>query len=451
MNTHGYQLGGFNIVVDGNSGSIHVCDELTFDIIALRVDNDAERSLALFAEKHMDVPDADLQAALSEVDELVTQGKLFSAPIDLTPPIEDTPVPAVKALCLNVSHACNLRCTYCFAGKTNGDGELMSFQTGKAALDFLIANSADRRNLEVDFFGGEPLLNWSVVKQLVEYARSVEGAANKNFRFTFTTNGILLDDEVLEYANREFQTVVLSLDGREPTHDRFRKQPDGGGSYSSIAGKIQRFVEKRVGEYYIRATYTRENLDFLKDLLHLRSLGFKNLSIEPVVCAEAEPYSIRESDLPVIFSQYEQLAEHLSENPDAFSFYHFMLDLESGPCLNKRIAGCGSGSEYMAVTPDGSLYPCHQFVGDTGYIMGNVYSGVSRPDIAERFAHNNILTKPECQPCWAKVWCAGGCAANSYHSTGDPAGVYKIGCELFKKRLECAIAIKVSELVKEQN
>jgi len=444
--THCYQLGEFKIVVDGNSGSIHVCDDLTYDIIALRVSNDAELSLAMFAEKNMDVPEADISAALVEVQTLVEQGKLFS-PRKENINLSKERAGVVKALCLNVSHACNLRCEYCFASKANGEGELMSFETGKAALDFLVANSGDRRNLEVDFFGGEPLLNWDVVKQLVSYARSIESDANKNFRFTLTTNGMLLDDSILDYANSEFQTVVLSIDGREITHDRFRKQADGSGSYSAIVDKLQRFAEKRQGEYYIRATYTSENLDFLQDLLHLYSLGFKHLSIEPVVCSEDEPYSLRESDLAVIYEQYEKLAQYLCDNPESFTFYHFMLDLENGPCLDKRIAGCGSGSEYMAVTPDGSLYPCHQFVGDSEYVIGNVFDGVSRADIIEKFSHNNIFTKQECQECWARVWCAGGCAANAYHSTGDPAGVYKIGCELFKKRLECAIMIKVHELI----
>jgi uncharacterized protein len=443
---HCFQAGGHNVVVDGNSGSIHICDDLTYDIIAFREGADAELALALVAESHPDITETELTGALAEISALVQSGQLYSAP-----PIEPEVIEergqihsgVVKALCLNVSHACNMRCAYCFAAKANGDGELMSFEVGKAALDFLIANSGHRRNLEVDFFGGEPLLNWEVVKRLVKYARSAEMAADKHFRFTLTTNGLDLTDEVLAFANREFQTVVLSLDGRKETHDRFRKLPDGTGSYVNVAKKISGFVKNRVGEYYIRATYTRENLDFVNDLTALNDLGFEYLSIEPVVCGANETYSLKDTDLNAILGEYDKLAEVLQKRK--FNFYHFNLDLENGPCLNKRLSGCGSGSEYMAVTPDGGLYPCHRFVGDEKFIIGNVFEGVTRPDIVRQFASNNVFTNPECGECWAKLWCAGGCAANTYYASGNPGGIYKFGCELFKKRLEKAIQLAAGQ------
>jgi uncharacterized protein len=442
--THCFKAGGNNVVVDGNSGSIHICDDLTYDIIAFREGTDAERALALVAEAHPSVTETDLTEALTEIGSLIQSGQLYSAPTIEPDGVQSRFDPdsfVVKALCLNVSHACNMRCSYCFAAKANGEGELMSFDTGKAALDFLIANSGSRHNLEVDFFGGEPLLSWDVVKQLVKYARSIEQSAGKCFRFTLTTNGLELTDEVLDFANREFQTVVLSLDGREETHNRFRKLPNNAGSYSNTAEKIRNFAKKRVGEYYIRATYTHENLDFVNDLIALNDLGLSNLSIEPVVCDASEPYALKESDLPVILKEYDRLADVIQERK--FSFYHFNLDLENGPCLNKRLSGCGSGSEYMAVTPDGSLYPCHQFIGDNKFIIGNVFEGVTHPEIVRQFASHNVFTKPECGDCWARLWCAGGCSANAYHDSGDPGGIYKFGCELFKKRLEKAIQLAI--------
>jgi uncharacterized protein len=437
--THRYTLGGFNIVIDCNSGSIHACDELTSELIALREVNDAERALVLASERFPDISNTELREIITEIDELAANGQLFAPPSDFEPK-RSGESQIVKALCLNISHACNLRCSYCFASKATNDNALMSFGVGKAALDFLVANSGSRRNLEVDFFGGEPLLNWDVVKQLVAYARSIELAAKKNFRFTLTTNGVLLDEDVENFANREFTNVVLSLDGRRETHDRFRKTVSGESSYDTVVPKFRQFVKNRVGGYYIRGTYTRENLDFLSDILKMRELGFEHLSIEPVVCSDDEPYALRESDLPVIFEQYEKLAEEMTKRE--FTFYHYNLDLENGPCLHKRVAGCGSGSEYLAVTPDGTLYPCHQFVGDPKFAMGDVFTGVTKPEIRAGFANRSILTMPECKTCWARLWCAGGCAANSYHATGNIDGTYKLGCELFKKRLECAIFLK---------
>ncbi|MDO4750261.1 MAG: thioether cross-link-forming SCIFF peptide maturase, partial [Eubacteriales bacterium] len=356
----------------------------------------------------------------------------------------------VKALCLHVAHTCNLNCSYCFAGqgKYRGEQALMSFEVGKQALDFLIAHSGTRRNLEVDFFGGEPLMNMNVVRRLVAYAREVEKEHGKNFRFTFTTNGVLLDDDTIDFLNREMHNVVLSLDGRREVHDRFRVDHAGKGSYDLVIPRFQRLVEKRGSKsYYVRGTYTHHNTDFVNDILHMADLGFTELSMEPVVCASDDPCALTEEDLPVLFEQYERLAEEMLKRKKegrGFTFYHYILDLEHGPCIYKRIAGCGSGTEYMAVTPSGDLYPCHQFVGEPEYRIGNIRTGITKPEIQERFRSCNIYSRPECRDCWARLYCAGGCAANAFHATGDIRGVYTYGCELFKKRLECAIMLQVA-------
>ena len=357
----------------------------------------------------------------------------------------------VKALCLHVAHTCNLNCNYCFAsqGKYQGDRALMSFEVGKQALDFLIANSGSRTNLEVDFFGGEPLMNWDVVKQLVAYARTQEEPHHKKFRFTLTTNGVLIDDDVIDFANREMHNVVLSLDGRKEVHDRLRRNYEGKGSYDTIVPKFQKLVESRGGKgYYIRGTFTHNNVDFTNDLFHMADLGFTELSMEPVVCAPGEPYALTEEDLPKLFEQYELLAKEMirrKKEGRGFTFYHYMIDLSHGPCIYKRISGCGSGTEYMAVTPWGDLYPCHQFVGDEAYRMGNVWDGVTNTALREKFRECNAYSRTECAYCWAKLYCSGGCAANAYHASGDISGVYEYGCRLFRKRIECAIMIKAAE------
>ena len=357
----------------------------------------------------------------------------------------------VKALCLHVAHTCNLNCSYCFAsqGKYQGDRALMSFEVGKQAFDFLIANSGSRRNLEVDFFGGEPLMNWEVVKRLVAYAREQEKLHDKNFRFTLTTNGMLLSDEVDDFLNREMSNVVLSLDGRKEIHDHLRKDYAGRGSYDAIVPKFKRLVEKRGGQnYYMRGTFTHNNVDFTNDIFHMADLGFTELSMEPVVCAPTDPYALTEEDLPELFRQYELLAEEMIRRKKAgngFVFYHYMLDLKNGPCIYKRITGCGSGTEYMAVTPWGELFPCHQFVGDPKYSLGNIWDGVTNLAVQEEFRHCNAYARPECRDCWAKLYCSGGCAANAYHATGKISGVYEYGCELFKKRIECAVMMQVAE------
>jgi len=320
---------------------------------------------------------------------------------------------------------------------------------GKQAFDFLVANSGTRRNLEVDFFGGEPLMNWDVVKQLVAYARSIEKQHNKNFRFTLTTNGILLDDEVIDFLNKEMSNVVLSLDGRKEVNDHFRRDYAGNGSYEKIVPKFQRLVEKRGGkDYYVRGTFTHNNVDFTNDIFHMADLGFTELSMEPVVCPPSDPYALTDEDMPKIFEQYEILAKEMIKRKKEgrpFTFYHYMLDLKNGPCIYKRITGCGSGTEYMAVTPWGELFPCHQFVGDPKYSLGNIFDGVTNAEIQDGFRSCNAYARPECKDCWARLYCSGGCAANSYHATGSINGVYKYGCELFKKRIECAVMMQVAD------
>ncbi|HZW48517.1 MAG TPA: thioether cross-link-forming SCIFF peptide maturase, partial [Bacillota bacterium] len=357
----------------------------------------------------------------------------------------------IKALCLHVAHTCNLNCEYCFAsqGKYQGERALMSFEVGKQALDFLITHSGSRSNLEVDFFGGEPLMNWEVVKQLVSYGRSREKPCHKKFRFTLTTNGMLINDEVIDFCNQEMYNVVLSLDGRKEVHDHLRKNYAGEGSYDTIVPKFQRLVEKRGQQgYYIRGTFTHHNIDFSNDLLHMADLGFTQLSMEPVVCAPTDPYALTQEDLPIIFEQYEILAKEMIQREKAgkgITFYHYMLDLANGPCVYKRISGCGSGTEYMAVTPWGELYPCHQFVGDPKFSMGNIWDGVTNQGLQDEFKLCNVYARPECSDCWARLYCSGGCAANACHATGSITGIYEYGCEIFRKRIECAIMIKAAE------
>ena len=357
----------------------------------------------------------------------------------------------VKALCLHVAHTCNLNCSYCFAsqGKYHGDRALMSFEVGKQALDFLMDHSGSRTNLEVDFFGGEPLMNWDVVKQLVEYARSVEKERGKNFRFTLTTNGMLIDDDVIDFANREMSNVVLSLDGRKEIHDRLRVDYAGNGSYERIVPKFQKLVEARGNKnYYMRGTFTHANPDFTKDLFHMADLGFTELSMEPVVCAPEDPAALTAEDLEIVKDQYELLAKDMlrrEKEGKPITFYHYMLDLTGGPCIYKRISGCGSGTEYMAVTPWGDLYPCHQFVGEEAYKLGDIWNGVTNTALWEEFRSCNAYARPECNDCWARFYCSGGCAANAFHATGSIRGVYEAGCELFRKRIECAIMMKVAE------
>ena len=446
---HQYKSNGFNIVMDVESSSIHLVDDVTYDVISLYEEKSADEIL----EELKGAYDEDqIRESLSEIEELVDQKKLFTEDV-FEPVVGDFKKhhkPVVKALCMHIAHDCNLACKYCFAeeGEYHGKRELMSFETGKKALDYLVQNSGNRVNLEVDFFGGEPLMNWDVVKQLVQYGRSIEEANNKKFRFTLTTNGVLLNDEVQDFLNKEMGNVVISLDGRKEVNDNMRPFRNGKGSYDLIVPKFQKLAESRdQNNYYIRGTFTRENLDFSEDVKHFADLGFKQISIEPVVGPEEDPYSIREKDLPQILEEYDKLAdEYIKRHKEGngFTFFHFMIDLSGGPCVYKRLSGCGSGTEYLAVTPGGDLYPCHQFVGDEDYLLGNVDEGIVNPDIVENFANCNVYSKEKCKNCFAKYYCSGGCAANAYKQNGSINTTYDIGCEMEKKRVECSIMIKAA-------
>ena len=465
---HQFKLNGYNIVLDVISGAVHVVDELAYDVIerfetqslpqmqedllAKYAGGDGPADFCAAAKEDPQDFKAEVAAVHGEVQALKDAGQLFT-PDSFAPlagEFKERSKGIVKALCLHVAHTCNLNCEYCFAsqGKFHGERAIMSFEVGKRALDFLVENSGTRRNLEVDFFGGEPLMNFDVVKQLVAYARSIEKQAGKNFRFTLTTNGMLVDDDVIDFANRECSNVVLSLDGRREVHDRFRVDYAGRGSYDRIVPKFKRLVEARGGRnYYMRGTFTHLNPDFLKDIETMLDLGFTELSMEPVVCAEGDPYALTKEDMPIIFEQYEKLASLLIKRRregKPFTFYHYMIDLKGGPCVYKRISGCGSGTEYMAVTPWGDLYPCHQFVGEEKFRLGDVWHGVTNHEIQNEFASCNVYAREECRDCWARLYCSGGCAANAYHATGSVRGVYKYGCELFKKRMECAIMAEVA-------
>ena len=457
---HQYKLGGYNIVLDVSSGSIHVVDDVAYDAISVFEKADRQSEIDKIFEKYktQGVTREEVLECFEQVEELKNSGQLFSE--DSFKPIagklKEKTSGVIKALCLHIAHSCNLNCSYCFAsqGKYHGERALMSFETGKRALDFLVENSGSRRNLEVDFFGGEPLMNFDVVKRLVEYARSIEKKANKNFRFTLTTNGMLIDDDVIEFANKEMSNVVLSLDGRKEVHDKFRVDYQGRGSWEQIVPKFQKLVEKRGGkDYYMRGTFTHNNPDFLEDIKTMLDLGFSELSMEPVVCASGDPSELTQEDLPIVLKQYEDLATLMIERDKQgkpFTFYHYMIDIKGGPCIYKRISGCGSGTEYMAVTPWGDLYPCHQFVGEEKFKLGDIWSGVTNKEIQSEFESCNVYAREDCKDCWAKLYCSGGCSANAYHATGSVKGIYKYGCELFRKRMECAIMVAVSKIVDDE-
>lgn len=451
---HQYKMGGYNIVLDPNSGSVHSVDEVAYDIIGMYENHTPEEITKEIVDRYGEkegVTPEDVAEVLNDIETLKKEGKLFSEDTyqNLAIDFKNRPT-VIKAMCLHIAHDCNLACKYCFAGEGEycGDRSLMSFEVGKQAFDFLIANSGTRKNLEVDFFGGEPLMNFEVVKQLVAYAREQEKIHNKNFRFTLTTNGVLLDEEVMDFANKEMYNVVLSLDGRKETNDRMRVSRNGKGSYDLIVPKFKEMVKRRGDkEYYIRGTYTHYNTDFTKDILHMADLGFTKLAMEPVVASPDAPYALKEEDLPVLFDQYEKLAAEMvrrEKNGKGFTFFHYMIDLEGGPCIAKRIAGCGVGTEYVAVTPWGDLYPCHQFVGDENYLLGNVFDGITNEEVRSRFKMCNIYTRPQCNDCFARLYCSGGCSANAYHATGSIEGIYELGCKLHRKRVECAIMMKVA-------
>lgn len=451
---HQYKMNGYNVVLDVYSASVHVTDDLAYDAIHfLDEGNDQKEARKKLAAQHPEASEEDLDDTFSDIRELKQAGKLFTEDVyERAAGYLKRRSTVVKALCLLVAHTCNLNCSYCFAsqGKFRGSEGLMDFETARRAIDFLVENSGSRRNLEVDFFGGEPLINFEVCKKTVEYARSIEKAHNKNFRFTLTTNGVNLTDEVIEWANRECYNVVLSLDGRKEVNDRFRVDRAGNGSYDRIVPKFQKFVKERGDKgYYMRGTFSHFNPDFTNDIFHMADdLGFTELSMEPVVADPTSPSALTEEDLPLLYDQYEHLAEEMlcrEKDGKPITFYHYMIDLEHGPCVYKRVSGCGSGTEYMAVTAGGDLYPCHQFVNDPQYKMGNIWDGVDREDIRDQFKECNVYTRPECRKCWARMYCAGGCAANAYHSTGDIHGTYEYGCKLFRKRMECALMLKIGE------
>jgi len=458
---HGFTQGGLHIVLDVYSGSVHVVDEVAYDIIMMYEDHDRNEIQSFILDKYADRDDVtleDISQCLDDVEELKASGQLFFPDTysSISTALKEKTSGVVKALCLHVAHTCNLNCAYCFAsqGKYQGERAIMSEEVGRRALDFLIENSGTRRNLEVDFFGGEPLMNWQTVKSLVKYAREREKEAGKNFRFTLTTNGMLIDDDVIDFANREMSNVVLSLDGRREVHDRYRVDYAGKGSWDRIVPKFQKLVAARGGKnYYMRGTFTHANPDFLKDIQTMLDLGFTELSMEPVVCSPDDPSALTQEDLPIVLNQYEKLAELMLKRyreGRPFTFYHYMIDLKSGPCIYKRVSGCGSGTEYMAVTPWGDLYPCHQFVGEEKFKLGDIWSGVTNHPIQDEFASCNVYARPECSDCWAKLYCSGGCAANAYHATGAITGVYRYGCELFRKRIECAIALEAAKTLDQQ-
>ncbi len=452
---HQYKNNGYNIVLDVNSGSVHVVDDIVYDVIACMVESGLEhvdRAAAYGAlEERFAGRTEELSEIVDEIYELKENGMLFAEDIyEKSIDAFKNRETVVKALCLHIAHDCNLKCRYCFAeeGEYHGRRALMSYEVGRKALDFLVANSGSRVNLEVDFFGGEPLMNWQVVKDLVAYGRSLEEPHHKKFRFTLTTNGVLLDDDIIDFANREMANIVLSVDGRKEINDRMRPLAGGQGSYDLILPKYRKVAEgRKQTNYYVRGTFTHFNKDFAADVLHLADLGFKQISVEPVVAAQSEDYALVESDIPEILAEYDKLAAEMIKRHRegrGFNFFHFMIDLEGGPCVYKRLSGCGSGTEYLAVTPWGDFYPCHQFVGQEDFLMGNVDDGITNTDIRGQFKECNVYSKEKCRDCFAKFYCSGGCAANAYNFHGDINNVYDLGCVLQRKRVECAVMIKAA-------
>lgn len=464
---HTYRLNGFNMVIDAASGAVHSVDDVAYDAIE-RLDTEVRGSdcdvkavlndsrlrseiSSEIAQKH-GITIEDAAETLEDIAELCENGLLWSEdPFEQAADEIKIKQSVLKAICLHVAHGCNMDCEYCFAGKGDYSGKsgIMSAEVGKRALDYLVEHSGARRHLEVDFFGGEPLINWDVCKEIVAYGRELEKKHNKVFNFTLTTNGVLIDEDVIEFTNRELGNVVLSMDGRRETHDRMRHSKTGGGTYDLIMDNFKALVDSRLknaersSEYYMRGTYTAYNKDFAADVLAMADLGFRETSIEPVVSDPDVPYALHEEDLPQLYEEYEKLALEMlerEERGEGFSFYHYTVDLTGGPCIYKRVAGCGVATEYLAVTPTGDLYPCHQFVGDDNMILGNIYKGITHPETVDIFRNgNNIYTRDDCKDCWARLYCAGGCAANNYHSNGDINKVYRFGCKLHRKRIECAL------------
>ncbi|EQE52745.1 radical SAM additional 4Fe4S-binding SPASM domain protein [Clostridioides difficile CD149] len=445
---HKFSMNGYNIVLDVNGGAVHVLDDVAYDLLDFYKEKSKEEILEILKSKYQEEK---INEAYEEILNLEKEGLLYTEDTYQYHPSFVHREPVVKALCLNVAHDCNLKCKYCFAaqGDFGGEKELMSFEVGKAAIDYLIANSGSRKNLEIDFFGGEPLMNFEVVKQLVDYGRSVEKDYNKNIRFTITTNGVLLNDEIIDYINENMHNVVLSLDGRKEVNDNMRPTLNDKGSYDITLPRFKKLVEKRAKDkyYYIRGTFTRDNLDFSKDVMHFADLGFKLTSVEPVVGDESNPYALREEDLPKIFEEYEKFAVEYADRQlqgDGFKFFHFMIDLNQGPCVIKRITGCGAGNEYLSVTPNGDIYPCHQFVGNEEFKMANIFDKeiVLPENLKNMFREAHVYTKEECKQCWNKFYCSGGCHANAINFNNDISKPYELGCEMQRKRTECSIMIQ---------
>ena len=457
---HQYKNNGYNIVLDVNSGSVHVVDDVAYDIIGMYENETKENIIKAiqtkYSNEHLD--EQEINEVFDDIETLKEEGSLFTEDVYKDMVIDfkkrDT---VVKALCLHIAHDCNLACRYCFAeeGEYHGRRALMSFEVGKKALDFLVSHSGTRRNLEVDFFGGEPLMNFDVVKQLVAYGRSLEEKFDKHFRFTITTNGILLDDDILDFINKEMDNVVLSIDGRKEVNDRMRPSRNGKGSYEIILPKFKKVAKSRnESKYYVRGTFTKYNLDFDKDVLHLADEGFTQISVEPVVAESTMPYALSEEDIPEIMESYDRLAKEMlkrEEEGRGFNFFHYMIDLSGGPCVYKRLSGCGSGTEYLAVTPWGDFYPCHQFVGNEEFLLGNVDEGIVNQDRVNEFKLCNVYAKKECSTCFARYYCSGGCAANSFNFNGNINSTYDIGCQLQKKRIECAIMLKAARNEREED
>lgn len=447
---HRFVNNGYNIVLDVNSGCVHVVDDIAYDAIGMFDEGKHDICETLMA-RYPDERREDIEELISDIELLKEKGELFSEDIyESYIAGAGSRETVVKALCLHIAHDCNLACRYCFAGKGeyNGKTALMSLDVGKKALDFLVAGSGNRRNLEVDFFGGEPLMNFDVVKGIVKYGRELEKKHDKKFRFTLTTNGVLLDDGIMEFANREMSNLVLSIDGRKEVHDRMRPSINGKGSYDVILPRLKKAAESRKQkDYYVRGTFTHFNTDFCEDVLHLADLGFRQISVEPVVAPPCEEYAITEDDVPAICREYDRLASEMlnrEREGRGFNFFHFMIDLTGGPCAYKRLSGCGSGTEYLAVTPWGDLYPCHQFVGNEQFLLGNIEEGIKKSDICADFKLCNVYSKPKCRDCFAKFYCSGGCAANAYNFHGSILEPYDIGCMLQRKRVECALMLQAA-------
>lgn len=450
MKIHKFEQCGLKIVIDVNSGAIHIIDDVVYDILDYYEENkdikDFESLLPNYTKEQ-------LEEGLKDIKYLIDENMLFTDDVYKEMVLKNNETSFIKAMCLNIAHDCNLKCKYCFAeeGEYHGSRSMMSAEVGKKAIDFVIKSSGPRKNIEVDLFGGEPLMNFNVIKEIVDYARSIEKDHNKNIRFTMTTNATLLNDEIMDYIDKNMGNIVLSIDGRPEVNDNIRVRYDGSGTYDAIMPKIKKMVEKRdkSKQYYVRGTFTRENLDFFEDVMLMANEGFKEISNEPVVLEEGHPLSLRKEDLTVIFEQYDKLTEEMikrEKEGNGFKFYHFAMDINGGPCVYKRVSGCGAGHEYVAVTPDGDIYPCHQFVGNKEFKLGSLDDGNIDENLTTLFKNGNVYNKPKCEDCWAKFYCSGGCQANNYNFNKDIHVPYDLGCEMIKKRVECSIAMRAKLL-----